>query len=99
MASKLPLRSHRWIPIPRFLTHTMRIRRRPAHTPGLVGHALDTDLIEKTFWTVSAWTSNAELNQFDQTDPHRSIKSTIRSAMLPMTFVFRTCRAGELPIG
>jgi len=40
----------------------MRIRRQPAHTPGLVGHALDTDLIEKTFWTVSAWTSNAELN-------------------------------------
>jgi hypothetical protein len=63
----------------------MRIRRQPAHTPGLVGHALDTDLIEKTLWTVSAWTNNAELNQFDRTDPHRSIKCTIRSAMLPTT--------------
>jgi hypothetical protein len=63
----------------------MRIRRQPAHTPGLVGHALDTDLIEKTFWTVSAWTNNTELNRFDQTDPHRSIKCTIRSAMLPTT--------------
>jgi hypothetical protein len=48
---------------------------------------------------VSAWTNNTELNQFDETDPHRSIKSTIRSAMLPTTFVFWTCRAGELPIG
>jgi hypothetical protein len=66
----------------------MRIRRQPAHTPGLVGHALDADLIEKTLWTVSAWTNNTELNQFDQTDPHRSIKCTIRSAMCRRPFVF-----------
>lgn len=69
------------------------------HTPGLVGRALDTDLIEKTFWTVSAWKSNAELNQFDQTDPHRSIKCTSVQRCFRRPFVFRTCRAGELPIG
>jgi hypothetical protein len=78
----------------------MRIRRQPAHTPGLVGHALDTDLIEKTLWTVSAWMNNAELNQFNRTDPHRSIKCTIRSAMLPTTLcVSGPAHAGKLPIG
>ena len=44
--------------------------------------------------------NNAELNQFNRTDPHRSIKCTIRSAMLPTNLcVFWTCRAGKLPIG
>lgn len=97
MASKLPLRSHR--SIPRFLSHTVRIRRQLAHTPGLVGYALDAHPIGKTFWTVSAWTSDTELRQFDSTDPHRSMKGELRPAMLPTTFVFWTCQANELPIG
>lgn len=97
MASKLPLRSHR--SIPRFLSHTLRIRRQLAQMPGLVGYSLDAQPLAKTFWTVSVWTSNVELSRFDRSDPHRSTKSTIRPAMLPTTFVFWTCRADELPIG
>lgn len=97
MASKLPLRSHR--SIPRFLSHTLRIRRQLANAPGLIGYALDAHPIAKTFWTVSAWTSSTDLRQFDRTNPHHAAKNDIRSAMQPTTFVFWTCRADELPIG
>ncbi|HEX5771744.1 MAG TPA: hypothetical protein VFY11_12330 [Nocardioidaceae bacterium] len=96
MASKLPLRSHR--SLPQFLSHVVRIRRQLAGSPGLVGYALDAHPFAKTFWTVSAWTSNAELGRFDRSDPHTSTKDSIRPTMLPTTFVFWTCRADELPV-
>ena len=97
MASRLPLRSH--LRIPGFLRATMRIRRQLAEAPGLVGYALDAKLFAKTFWTVSAWRSNEQLEAFAATDPHRSDVEKVRSRMEPTTFVFWTAAAGDLPIG
>jgi hypothetical protein len=96
MASRLPLRSHR--DIPRFLLSTLRIRRQLANTPGILGYALDAHLIGKTFWTVSAWTSRADLGRFDRADPHARAKSAIRPVMRRSTFVFWNCPAADLPI-
>lgn len=96
MASRLPLRRFRHVP--GFLAATLRIRRQLARAEGLVGYALDAQLLRKTFWTVSAWTDRDRLYRFNRSDPHRSDVSTIRPRMDPSTFVFWTVRASDLPI-
>jgi hypothetical protein len=96
MASRLPLRRYRHIP--RFLVATLRIRRQLAQSDGLIGYALDAQLVRKTFWTVSAWTGRDRLYRFDGADPHRSAKEGIRPHMEPSTFVFWTGTAADLPI-
>jgi hypothetical protein len=96
MGSRLPLRDYRHVPS--FLRWTLRIRRQLAASEGLVGYALDAQLTAKTFWTVSAWTSRADLQRFNRADPHRVATDTIHPWMLPSTFVFWTTTAGALPI-
>jgi hypothetical protein len=61
-------------------SQTVRIRRQSAHTP-VFRVRTGCHLIAKTFWILSAWTSNTELSQSDRSDPHHSIRSNIRSAM------------------
>ncbi|HJR50319.1 MAG TPA: hypothetical protein VJ794_04385 [Gemmatimonadales bacterium] len=95
MASKLPLRSHRHVP--RFLWHTWLVHRQLARSPGLVAYSLDARLLDKTFWTVSAWKTRPDLGGFDRSGPHRAAKDAIRPAMLPSTFVMWRCRADALP--
>ncbi len=96
MASRLPLAS--FARMPSFLRHTLAIRRQLAQADGLIGYALDANLGSKTFWTVSAWTTNETLNAFSRADPHRSSVRAIRPYMRPTTFVRWTCRASELPV-
>ena len=97
MASRLPLRSYRHIP--GFLRWTLRIRRQLAQGPnGLVGYSLDAHPLRKTFWTVSAWTGQAEIEAFVRQEPHASGMAAIRPHMGPSTFVFWTAKADELPI-
>jgi hypothetical protein len=96
MGSRLPLRSYRHIP--RFLWATLRIRKQLARSQGLVGYALDAELTRKTFWTVSAWVGNDELQRFNRADPHHAETAAIRSMMLPTTFVFWTGKPGDLPV-
>lgn len=96
MGSRLPLRSY-WY-VPRFLFATLRIRRQLARSHGLVGYALDAELTRKTFWTVSAWMGNDELQRFNRADPHAAEIAAIRPRMLPTTFVFWTGTAGDLPV-
>jgi hypothetical protein len=97
MASRLPLRSH--LHIPGFMSATLRIRRQLAEAPGLVGYALDAKLLDKTFWTVSAWRSREQLEAFAATDPHRRDVGKIHPNMDPTTFIFWTAKASDLPIG
>jgi hypothetical protein len=97
MGSRLPLKSY--LRIPGFVGATLRIRRQLARTPGLVGYSLNAQLLRKTFWTVSVWSSRQSLEQFARTDPHQGDTDKIRPAMLPSTFVFWMARADDLPIG
>ena len=71
MASHLPLKAYRFVP--GFLRDTTRIRGQLAHTPGLVGYALNAQLARKTFWTFSVWDDRASLNTFSASDPHSRI--------------------------
>jgi hypothetical protein len=96
MGSRLPLRSH--LAIPRFMLATLRIRKQLKGSEGLVGYALDAQLTNKTFWTVSAWTSRDHLRQFDRADPHHADVQAIKPKMEPSTFVFWTGKAGDLPV-
>src|SRR5262245_55998132 len=81
MASRLPLKHHRYVP--GFLRDTLRIRRQLARTEGLVGYALNAQLARKTFWTFSVWTDRNSLDAFAATDPHRNIIQRLRPRMSP----------------
>lgn len=96
MASRLPLARYRHVPS--FLSATAAIRRQLAGAEGLIGYALDANLLRKTFWTVSAWESREALDAFSRADPHLARIGPIRPHMLPTTFTFWTTRGGELPI-
>ncbi len=96
MGSRLPLQRYRYIP--RFLQATLRIRKQLARSEGLVGYALDAQLVRKTFWTVSAWVGKDELRRFDRSDPHHAETAAIRPTMDPTTFVFWSGTAGDLPV-
>jgi hypothetical protein len=49
MASRLPLKQHR--SVPGFMSATMKIRKQLGHADGLIGYALDADLVHAVFWT------------------------------------------------
>ncbi len=91
MASHLPLRRYRLIPS--FLTATLAIRRQLRHTEGLVGYALDADLVHAVFWTASVWESQDALDRFARSDPHRRLISSIQPRWPPRRSHSGTSRA------
>jgi hypothetical protein len=95
MASRLPLRSYRFVP--GFLRDTLRIRRQLATTAGLVGYALNAQLLRKTFWTFSVWSDQASLDAFAAADPHRTIVARMRTRMNQSRFEFLHARGAEIP--
>lgn len=96
MGSRLPLRGYRFIP--RFLAHSMKIRRQLAQSDGLVGYALNAKLAQKEFWTVSAWESREHLDRFSAAAPHADIIRTRPDRMRQSAFVFWTCHGRDLPV-
>ena len=97
MGSRLPLRGYRFVP--RFLAHSMKIRRQLATADGLIGYALNARLVQKEFWTVSVWQSREELEHFAAADPHATIIRTKPERMAQSKFVFWTCTGRDVPIG
>jgi hypothetical protein len=97
MGSRLPLRGYRFVP--RFLAHSMRIRRQLAGADGLIGYALNARLSHKEFWTVSVWQSRDELERFAAANPHAEIIRTKPERMGQSKFVFWTCVGHDVPIG
>ena len=95
MASRLPLRAHRFIP--GFLVDTLRIRRQLARSEGLVAYALNAQLGRKTFWTYSVWIDQQSLDTFAGADPHRRIIQRLRSRMGESRFEFQRLRGAEIP--
>jgi hypothetical protein len=96
MASRLPLRSYRFIP--GFLRDTLQIRRQLGQTPGLVGYTLNAGLVRKTFWTFSVWEDQASLDKFAASDPHRRIIGRLRPRMNPTRFEFFSAPGSDLPL-
>ncbi len=96
MASRLPLKSYRFIP--GFLRDTLQVRRQLAQTPGLVGCALNAGLARKTFWTFSVWEDQASLDKFAASDPHRRIIASLRPRMGQTRFEFFPVSGSDLPL-
>jgi heme-degrading monooxygenase HmoA len=96
MASRLPLKSYRFVP--GFLRDTMQIRRQLAQTPGLIGYTLNAGLARKTFLTFSVWEDQASLDRFAATDPHRGIIGRLRPRMMPTRFEFFPISGADLPL-
>jgi quinol monooxygenase YgiN len=96
MASRLPLKRHR--SIPGFLRDTLAIRRQLARADGMIGYALDAELVRKTFWTFSVWQDQASLDAFASSDPHRAIIRRLRPLMGPTRFEFFQIPGSDLPM-
>ena len=96
MASRLPLKSYRFVP--GFLRDTMQIRRQLAQSAGLVGYTLNAGLARKTFWTFSVWEDQVSLDKFAASDPHRDIIGRLRPLMGPTRFEFFPIPGADLPL-
>jgi heme-degrading monooxygenase HmoA len=96
MASRLPLRSHRFVAM--FLWDTLNIRKQLASTPGLVGYALYAQLGHKTFWTFSLWEDQVSLDSFASSDPHQALTQRLRGRMGESRFKFDQVRGADVPL-
>ena len=67
----LPLK--RWRAIPKFMRYTSQIRRQLANSEGLIGYALDANVLSRDFWTLSVWEDEASLRRFVQQNPHEKV--------------------------
>ena len=95
MASRLPLRRSR--SVPGFLRDTLTIRRQLASADGLVGYALDANLLRRTFWTFSVWIDADKLNAFASSDPHRQIIARLRPLMDETRFSTSSMTGSAIP--
>ena len=96
MASYLPLK-RRWS-IPGFLRDTLAIRRQLARAEGLIGYALDAEVVKGVFWTFSVWRSQEHLDSFARSDPHRRIIERLRPLMSQTRFEFFPVAADNVPM-
>ena len=96
MASRPPLRSRRTVP--RFLRLTLSVVRQLERTEGLVGYTLLAQPMKKTFWTLSAWTDQQQLDAFARAMPHLAIIRKLRPRMGPTRFSFWTVQGSALPV-
>jgi hypothetical protein len=96
MASRLEVRSLRQVP--GFFLASLSLWRQALRSPGAVGASLEADLLHRTFWTLSAWTSKEALDTYAGTDPHRRTIARKRAVMRESTFTFWTVPTTGLPI-
>jgi hypothetical protein len=96
MASRLPLRSYR--SIPQFMVLTASVIAQLERTTGVIGYSLRAQPMSRTFWTLSAWTGQAELDEFVRTMPHLSVMVRLRPHMAATRFTTWTVPGTLLPI-
>ena len=76
----------------------MAIRRQLRSSEGLVGYALDADLVHGVFWTVSAWHIQEALDRFAGGEPHLTLIMSIRPVMARTIFTFWRHPGDEIPV-
>ncbi len=96
MASHLPLRSY-W-KVPAFLRLTLAVQKQLAGAAGLVGYSLLAQPLNKSFFTLSAWRSQDQLDAFARALPHAAIMRELRPHMAPTTFTFWRTPGAALPL-
>jgi hypothetical protein len=58
----LPL--NKWRAIPKFMRYTSQIRHQLADSEGLIEYALDANVLNRDFWTLSVWEDEESLSRF-----------------------------------
>ncbi|POM23127.1 hypothetical protein BTM25_42790 [Actinomadura rubteroloni] len=91
MASRFRLRGIRRSP--RFLLDALRLRRQALRAPGAVGVALRARPLRGEFWTLSAWTDRAALQDYAAADPHAAVRARAARWTSDAAFVFWTVPA------
>lgn len=84
---------------PAFLTQAVRAWRQARRSPGVCGVTLRAELLQRRYWTLSAWTGEAALQEFARTEPHRTIMRRVQPWARTATFRFWTAPAGQLTPG
>ena len=75
MLTYLPL--NKWRTIPKFMRYTSQIRRQLADSEGLIGYALDANVLNRDFWTLSVWEDEESLRRFVQRNPHGRVMTDL----------------------
>lgn len=96
LTSRLPLR--RYSDVPRFLMWTMRIRKQLRTAPGCAGYTLDAKLLSKTFWTLSAWSDKAAMDQFVRKGSHAAMLVAMQGRVGNPKFIETPAEVGDLPL-
>jgi hypothetical protein len=96
MASRLPLLSRRTVP--RFMGLTLSVVRQLGRTNGVVGYSLLAQPLKGTFWTLSAWNDQGDLDAFVRTMPHLAVMGKLRPRMGPTKFATWTVSGSTLPV-
>ncbi|HUN59300.1 MAG TPA: antibiotic biosynthesis monooxygenase [Candidatus Binataceae bacterium] len=96
LLSFLPLKQSRRIP--GFLVYTWRIVQQLKRARGLVGYTIRAQLLNKSFWTLSAWETEAAMRAFVQAPPHREVMAALQPYMGQTSFNQWTVKGAELPL-
>jgi quinol monooxygenase YgiN len=92
----LPLKSH-WRIFP-FMMYTAQITRQLTAANGVLGYSLLAGPLSKRFWTLSAWESEAALQDFVQQPPHARVMNALASHMQQTQFLRWSMKAAQLPL-
>ena len=95
LLSYLLLRSYR--KIPSFFRYTFKIERQLRASAGLIGYALQADLLSREFSTLSVWDGDAALTDFVQHAPHSTVMEKLRPHMGPTKFTYWQINGAAIP--
>lgn len=96
LTSRLPLR--RYADVPRFLYWTALVRGQLVSAPGCVGFALDAKLVTKTFWTLSAWSDKAAMDEFAHSGTHARMLADMAGRLGAPTFTETGATTADIPL-
>lgn len=96
LLSFLPLKQSQRIPL--LIRQTWRVVQQLKSARGLAGYTIRARLLEKSFWTLSAWESEAAMRAFVQAPPHREMMAALAPFMGQTSFNQWTVKGAELPL-
>ena len=91
----LPL--SKWRAIPKFVRYTSQIRRQLADSKGLIGYALDANVLNRDFWTLSVWENEESLRRFVQRNPHGRVMTDLLPDMGQTEFLPFKVNGSSIP--
>ncbi len=92
----LPLKHFRTLP--QFMLLTLQTRRQLARSKGLLGYAMDADILRLNFWTLSAWEDRQSIMKFAHGIPHSGIMKTLAPLMRQTQFIYWDISGSGIPL-